>query len=167
MAGTDESVPAGREGATVARRIELVLPKRRLVAEADLLDDEAPTICEALWQRLPLTAETIHAMVSGCELYILFPWEGEAPPRENDTLATDAGDLFFYYSPWYSPGAASVGEIAIYYDRDAVPTGGDGPMAGTLCATIVTNRRAFADACEAIWREGAETLIVRRGEGAS
>lgn len=149
------------------RRIELVLPKRQLIAEAVLLDAEAPRTCEALWERLPLTAETIHAMVSGCELYILFPWEGEPPPRENDTIATDAGDLFFYYAPWHSQGATSTGEIAIYYDRDALPTGGDGPMAGALFATIVAGRREFADACEAIWREGVETLIVRRGEGQS
>ena len=60
--------------------------------------------------------------------------------------------------------ASPTGEIAIYYDRDAIPTGGVGLMAGTLFATIVANRAAFADACEAIWHEGAETIIVRRGE---
>jgi hypothetical protein len=145
------------------RRIELVLPRRGLVAAAALLDDEAPGACQRLWERLPLEAETIHAIVSGCELYILFPWEGAPPPRENQTIAADAGDVFFYYAPWYAAGAAATGEIAVYYDRDALPTGGDGPMAGTLVATIVAGRRAFAEACEAIWREGAETLIVRRG----
>lgn len=147
------------------RLIELVLPKRDLVVQAHLLEHEAPHTCQALWERLPLEAETIHAMVSGCELYILFPWDGPPPPQENSTVCTDAGDLFFYYAPWYSEGASSTGEIAIYYDRDAVPTGGNGPMAGTLFATIVAERDAFATACEAIWREGAEALIVRRAEG--
>ncbi len=147
------------------RLIELVLPKRNLVAQARLLEREAPSTCRALWERLPLEAETIHALVSGCELYILFPWHGPPPPRENSTVCTDAGDLFFYYAPWYSEGASSTGEIAIYYDRDSIPTGGAGLMAGNLFATIVTQRAAFADACEAIWREGAERLIVRRAEG--
>jgi hypothetical protein len=146
------------------RLIELVLPKRGLVAQARLLEREASRTCRAIWERLPLEAETIHAMVSGCELYFLFPWAEEPPPRENNTACTDAGDLFFYYAPWYGAGASPTGEIAIYYDRDAIPTGGVGLMAGTLFATIVANGAAFADACEAIWHEGAETIIVRRGE---
>jgi hypothetical protein len=147
------------------RHIELCLPARGLVAEAVLLDAEAPQTCQALWERLPLAAETIHAMVSGCELYFLFPWIGPPPPRENQTVCTDAGDLFFYYAPWYAEDAASTGEIAIYYDRDAIPTGGAGLMAGTLVARLSQpeHRQAVADACEEIWRAGAEQLIIRRG----
>lgn len=77
-------------------------------------------------------------------------------------MCTDAGDLFFYYAPWYSEGSARLGEIAIFYDRDAIPMGGQGPMAGTLFGSIVVNRAPFAAACGSIWREGAETLVIRR-----
>src|SRR5438128_2232055 len=146
----------------MARRgVELVFPKRGLVARAALLEDEAPLVCQMLWERLPIEAVTIHATVSGCELYVLFPWDGPAPPKENFTICPDAGDLFFYYAPWYAEGAQRTGEIAIYYARDAVPMGGEGVMAGTLVATLTHEREAFADVCEAIWREGAEPLIIR------
>jgi hypothetical protein len=148
----------------LARVIELLLPKRNLVARASLFEREAPRTCQMLWDRLPLVAETIHATVSGCELYVVFPWDELPPPKENVTLCPDAGDLFFYYAPWYAEGARPAGEIAIYYDRDAIPMGSQGMMAGTLFASITRNRAAFAAACEAIWREGAETLILRRAE---
>ena len=147
------------------RYIDLVLPKRNLVARAALFDAEAPRTCELLWRRLPISAPAIHAMFSCCELFVTFPWDGEAPPQENYTACTDAGDLFFYYAPWYGDGVAPSGEIAIFYDRDAIPIGGNGLMAGVLFASIVENRDAFAAAAEAIWREGTETLIIQRSEG--
>jgi hypothetical protein len=147
------------------REIELVLPKRGLVARAILHENEAPRVCQMLWDRLPLEAETIHATFSGCELYVVFPWIGPPPPKENFTICTDAGDVFFYYAPWYADGAQPSGEVAIYYAREAVPMGGNGVMAGTLVASITDNQAGFADACETIWREGAETLLLRRAEG--
>lgn len=145
------------------RTIELVLPKRDLVTRARLLEREAPGICQLLWERLPLELFTIHAWYSGCEVYAVFPWSGAAPTRENTTICTDGGDLFFYYSGWYRKDAEPQGEIAIYYDRDAVPMGSDGVMAGTLFATITDNRERFAEACEEIWTHGSETLVIRRG----
>ena len=143
--------------------IELVLPKRDLTVRARLLEGSAPRTCELVWQKLPIEAPTIHGWYSGSELYTVFPWDGEAPPRENTTVCTDAGDLFFYYAPWYRVAAAASGEIAIYYGRDAIPMGSESMMAGSLFAEIVSDRGVFADTCESIWTEGAETLIVRRG----
>ena len=144
------------------RMIELALVRRGVVARARLLEREAPRTCQLLWDLLPLELECIHAIFSGCELYVVWPWDGEPPPRENLTACTDAGDLFFYYAPWYHPDARPSGEIAIYYDRDAMPTGGGGLMAGSLFATIVENQPAFAAACDAMSHQGVDTLIVRR-----
>jgi hypothetical protein len=141
--------------------IELVLRRSGVVARARLLEREAPRTCQLLWDLLPIELESIHAIYSGCELYVVWPWQGDPPPRENFTACTDAGDLFFYYAPWYQAGASPGGEIAVYYDRDAVPTGRDGPMAGSLFATIVENRSAFAAACDAMSYRGVETLLIR------
>jgi len=146
------------------RVLELFLPKRNLLARAAFLEHEAPHTCQMLWDRLPLQAQTTHVIVSGCELFVLFPWDRPPPPRENFTVCPDAGDLFFFFAPWYSTGAQPAGEIAVYYDRDAIPMGGSGMTADSLFASITQNRPAFAAACEAIWREGAETLILRRAE---
>jgi len=150
------------EVAVSERLIELVLAKRGVVARARLHQRQAPRTCQLLWDLLPIERESIHAIFSGCELYVVWPWEGEPPPRENFTVCTDAGDLFFYYAPWYHADARPGGEIAIYYDRDAIPTGGDGLMAGCLFATIVENGTAFAAACDAMSYQGAESLLIRR-----
>ena len=146
------------------RYVELFLPKRNLVARARLLDQEAPQTCQLLWERLPIAAETIHAQYSGCELYVVFPWDGAAVPKENFTICTDAGDLFFYWSGWSGSSGADSGEVAIYYDRDAVPMGANAPMPGVLFATVVARLAELAEASESIWREGSETLIIRRSE---
>jgi hypothetical protein len=141
--------------------IELILRQRGVVARARLLERAAPRTCQLLWELLPLELESIHAIYSGCELYVVWPWRGDPPPRENFTACADAGDLFFYYAPWYGAGARPSGEIALYYDRDAIPTGGDGLMAGCLFATIVANRRGFAAACDAMSHQGTDTLLIR------
>ena len=150
------------------RYVELALPKRNLVARARLLDQEAPQTCQLLWERLPIAAETIHAQFSGCKLYVLFPWDGTPVPRENFTVCTDAGDLFFVWSGWSGPAGAGTVEVAVFYDRDAVPMGANAPHPGVLFATVVDNLSGFAEAGEAIWREGSETLIISRsGESES
>jgi len=145
------------------RTIDLILPKRNIVARARMLETEAPRTCEFIWERLPIESQIIHAWYSGCEVYFHFPWRGVTPPKENTTICTDAGDLFFYYAPWYRADAKPSGEIAIYYDRDAIPMGTAGPMAGSLFAEIFSGRAKFARACESIWTEGSETLLIRRG----
>jgi hypothetical protein len=150
------------------RTIELVLPKRRVIVRARLLEREAPTVCQLIWERLPLELPVTHAWYSGCEVYSVFPWSGTEPCQENSTICTDAGDLFFYYSRWFGHNAEPHGEIAVYYDRDAVPMGSSAPMAGSLFATIDTaaDRIQLAAACEEIWTEGSETLVIRRAEDA-
>jgi hypothetical protein len=151
------------EDHAMPRYIELVLARRELVTRARLLDEAAPATCQAIWEVLPIQMPTIHAWVSGNEIYVVFPWERAPVPRENQTQHAQAGDLFYYYAPWYNQNARSSGEIAIYYDRDSQPLGGPGPMAGTLFAVIDEDLPAFTRACEEIWRDGAEQLEIRRG----
>ena len=145
------------------RVIELVLPKRGLITPARLLEREAPITCASIWKRLPIEEPTIHGWCSGDELYVVFPWEEEVPPRENTTVCTNAGDLFFYYAPWFHSYAKPSGEIAIFYGHDAIPMGSNDMMAGTLFAQIESNNESFAEASEEIWTGGSEPLVIRRG----
>lgn len=146
-----------------SRIIELVLPNRGLTTPARMLEQEAPSTCDLIWKRLPIEVATIHGWYSGDELYAVFPWEEGAPPQENTTVCTNAGDLFFYYSPWYHSSAKHSGEIAIFYGHDAIPMGSKDMMPGTLFARIASNNKSFADACESIWTDGSEPLVIRRG----
>ena len=47
------------------RTIELVLPKRRVVVRARLLEGEAPTVCQLIWERLPLELPVKHGIGPG------------------------------------------------------------------------------------------------------
>ena len=45
----------------MARKIEIVLEERGIRAVAEMLDDEAPKTCRAVWDALPQTGPTYHA----------------------------------------------------------------------------------------------------------
>src|SRR4051794_23490591 len=53
------------EEAGVAREIEIVFVESGVVGHVELLDDEAPKTCAAVWDALPRSGPGSHAMYSG------------------------------------------------------------------------------------------------------
>jgi hypothetical protein len=147
----------------MARRIRLTFLDEGVSAEAELLEDQAPKTCRAVWERLPIEGEGGHAVYSGSEIVFLIPKNIVIEP-ENQTSRVLPGDVAYYHVP---PGvlhgyADGVSEFCWFYDRDARPSMPDGPVAVNLFARIVGNTDAFYAVCRRIRREGVKRVRVER-----
>lgn len=160
----------------MTRRIEILLEPRGIRAVAELLDEEAPKTCEAVWQGLPQSGPIWHAKFANNEIFILTPpFAPEEPGRENGTVFPIPGDLLYFFIPPGSPVPAEVREqanatglvdLALFYGRNNYLHGPEGHMPGNLFATITEGLKPLAAACQEIWRHGgsSETMTIRRLE---
>jgi hypothetical protein len=114
----------------------------RVVAE--LLEDEAPTISQQLWDCLPCESFSVHAKFAGHELIIMLPFY--AGP-ENEILDVKPGDIGFY------PGRQT---ICIFYG-DTTPFG-----YVSVFARIVENLDALHNVGERLLDAGLLPATVER-----
>ncbi len=157
----------------MARKIEIVLEQRGIRAVAEMLDDEAPKTCEAVWNALPQSGPVWHAKFANNEIFILTaPFAPEEPGRENGTVFPIPGDLLYFFIPPGSPVPAEVREqaaasglvdLALFYGRNNYLHGPEGHMPGNLFAIITEGLNEMAAACQEIWRHGgaSETMTFR------
>jgi hypothetical protein len=156
------------------RRIEILLEQRGVRAIAELMEDDAPKTCAAVWNALPHSGSVWHAKFANNEIFILTaPFAPEEPGRENGTVFPIPGDLLYFFIP---PGSAVPPEVreqcavtglvdlALFYGRNNYVHGPEGHMPGNLFATITVGLKEFAAACHDIWRHGgaSETMTFRR-----
>ncbi|MCI3930871.1 DUF3830 family protein [Streptomyces sp. AN091965] len=159
------------------RYIEVALAKRGVRATARLLDDKAPVTCAAVWNALPLSGEVYHAKYARNEIYSLFPpFAPEEPPLENPTITPIPGDLCYFTfsstelgtsSHGYDtrPPSGTVVDLALFYERNNLLVNGDvGWVPAIVWGEVVDGLPALAEACNDLWRTGAqgETLSFRR-----
>jgi Protein of unknown function (DUF3830) len=151
----------------VTRQIRIAFEDGSASAIVDLLEDDAPATCEALWQLLPLRVSAIHDIWSG-HLVLAHLADGAVLPPENVlTYIPIPGDVFYYHRPsHYVRGApfgwAESSELGIVYDRDTRPQGPRGPEAVNLFAHISSGLEDLARTCEQmIWR-GQQNLLIER-----
>ncbi|OIV38314.1 hypothetical protein BIV57_06535 [Mangrovactinospora gilvigrisea] len=164
------------------RFVEVSLDKRGVACTARLLDDKAPATCAAVWDALPLGGDVYHAKYARNEIYALVPSfapEGAVPGLENPTVTPIPGDLvYFAFADWqlgtashgYGAAASHAGhravvDLAFFYERNNLLLNADtGWVPGSVFGTVVDGLDRFADACQDLWRRGAEgeTLSYRR-----
>ena len=150
------------------RKIRLTFIETGESVVAEMLDAEAPHICEAVWQMLPLEKKVIHGMYSGPEVFMVLD-AAQDIPRENDVQLPLPGELLYFYDPGTSAGGGNraVSEICVVYGRgvslkqhDAVPT------FASLFARIPGDWKhdwmEFANACRRIRREHTAPLRIER-----
>ena len=65
---------------------------------AEMLDDEAPQVCELIWQLLPVEHKSIHGQFSGAEVFVLLDKPQPAPP-ENLCQLPLPGELLYFFDP--------------------------------------------------------------------
>lgn len=160
----------------MVRKIEVILEKRGIRAVAELLDEEAPKTCQAVWDALPQSGPTYHAKWANNEVYILTPpFAKEEPGKENATVFPIPGDILYFFVP---PGShvppdmreqgakTGVIDLAIFYGRNNYLLSADGHMPGNLFAVFTEGLKELAAACQDLWRNGAgdETMTFRRLE---
>jgi hypothetical protein len=149
----------------VSRLIRIEFPHRGVHADVELLETQAPRICEFVWVNLPREGYAHHAVYSGSEIAFLI--EPQFPDRlENTTSRVLAGDVGY----WYLPGGVMYGEpddiseFMWFYDRDAEPRMTTGPVQVAVFGRMMGDTSAFFAACRAMRRTGQELCRVTRIE---
>lgn len=136
-------------------------------AIADLLEDDAPTTCGAVWDMLPMRIAAVHDIWSGHEILAHLDDAVVLPPENVLTYIPMPGDVFYYYRPPHYVRGAPYGrvesaELGFVYDRDTRPQGPRGPEAVNLFAHITDGLDSFARKCEAMITRGQSTLVIER-----
>ena len=80
---------------TKRRQIKLTYVNTKESVVAELLDDEAPGVCEHVWNLLPVESKVIHGMYSGAEVFMML--ENPKPcPKENLVQLPLPGELLYF-----------------------------------------------------------------------
>src|SRR5437763_16016182 len=80
------------------RRILLTYTVSNEAVLAEMLDDEAPNVCDYVWSRLPIETKVVHGMYSGLEVFAMID-KPEPVPAENLVQLPPPGELLYIYGP--------------------------------------------------------------------
>src|SRR2546426_8081948 len=100
------------------RHVRLTYPATGESVLAEMLDDEAPRVCQQIWEILPVETKVIHGMYSGAEVFAML--ENPQPALDENTVQLPLpGEILYFYDR--SVGAVGakkpVAEIVIVYGR--------------------------------------------------
>ena len=164
------------------RYIEITLERRQAQCLAEMLDEQAPRTCQAVWDALPQGGDAFHGKYAPNEIYTLVEDFAATPPgRENTTITPIPGDVCAFWFTGQELGSASHGysaerrppedkgivDLALFYERNNLLLNPDvGWVPGNVFATIVEGLEEIAAASADLWLNGAagERLTVRRSE---
>ena len=150
------------------RKIKFSFVRENVSALADILEEDAPNIAEAIWNALPIRTKVIHDMWSGHQLFAHLEPIIKLPAENLLTYLPKAGDVFYYYRPPHYFRGAPYGriedaEIGIVYGRDSRPQGPRGPKAVNIFASIASSElREFDKISERVLYEGLKELEITR-----
>ncbi len=151
-----------------SRRIRLTFPDSGESAVAELLESDAPQLCELVWNMLPLDTRVLHGMYSGPEIFMVLD-EAVPIPRENQVQLPLPGEMLIFHDEGTSAagGNRSVSEICLVYGRGVILREHEGiPTRAGLFARIPGDWRhdwtAFAQACRRVRSHGPRTLRIER-----
>ena len=152
------------------RQIRLTYPDLNVSVVADMLDDEAPTVCQIVWDMLPIEKRVLHGMYSGAEVFALLDKPVQHPP-ENLCQLPLPGELLYFYdgSSSVANSKKPIAELCVVYNRGVVLRGPEGvPTHCSLFARIPgdwkTDWTGFRDACRKSRWEGPQLLRVEKVE---
>ncbi len=135
---------------------------------AELLDDEAPGVCQRVWDSLPAEGRMIHGMYSGAEVFMML--ENPQPaPGENLVQLPLPGELLYFYDPGTGATGARkpVAEFCVVYGRGVVLRQHEGvPTHCSLFGRIPGDWKydwiEFAKACRRCRWEGPQAMRIER-----
>jgi Protein of unknown function (DUF3830) len=135
---------------------------------AEMLDDEAPQICQLVWDRLPVESKVLHGMYSGAEVFALLDNPQPGPP-ENLCQLPLPGEILYFYDGTSNVANSKkpVAEICIVYGRGVTLRGPEGvPTHCSLFARIPGDWKydwnPFAQQCRKARWEGPQLLKIER-----
>jgi hypothetical protein len=150
----------------MSRKIRLSFPATGESVSAEMLDDEAPAVCDYVWSLLPIESRAIHGMYSGAEVFQLIDNPQPVEPQNRTTLPLP-GELLYFYDAGgnvTSPPRA-VGEVCLVYGRGVSLKGPEGaPTYASLFARIPgdwkRDWKEFAQACRRCRWDGPQVLRI-------
>jgi Protein of unknown function (DUF3830) len=150
------------------RKVRLSFPATGESAIAQLMDEEAPGVCQQIWEWLPVEHKAIHGQVSGPEVFVLLN-DPKPLPAEQMVQLPLPGEILYFFDPGGSviSGRQASAEICVVYDRGTVLRGPEGvPTYASLFARIPGDWKHdwvfFAQACRRVRLEGPQLLRIER-----
>jgi hypothetical protein len=152
------------------RQLVLTFPATGEFARAELLDDEAPGVCQRVWELLPVEGKVIHGMYSGAEVFLMLD-NPQPAPRENLVQLPLPGELLYFYDE--STGAVGarkpVAELVLVYGRGVVLRAHEGvpthcSLFGRIAGDWKYDWTKFAVACRRARWEGPQAMRIERAE---
>lgn len=153
------------------RQIRLTYPELNASIVADMLDDEAPQVCQIVWDMLPIEKKVLQGMYSGAEVFALLDKPVQHPP-ENICQLPLPGELLYFHDASHSVANSKkpIAEVVLVYNRGVVLRGPEGvPTYCSLFARIPGDWKydwvEFREACRKVRLEGPKLLRIERVEG--
>jgi hypothetical protein len=148
------------------RKLRLTFPATGESAIAEMLDTEAPAVCDYIWSLLPIESNAVHGMYSGAEVFQLIKDPHPIEPQNRTTLPLP-GELLYFFDPGGNVTniAREVGEICLVYGRGASLKGPEGvATSASLFARIPGDWKHdwtdFMSACRRCRWEGPQLLRI-------
>ena len=135
---------------------------------AEMLEEDAPQVCDHVWNVLPVQTKAIHGMYSGAEVFALLDNPRPAP-AENLCQLPLPGELLYFFDGTSNVANSKkpVAEICVVYGRGVTLRGPEGvPTHCSLFARIPGDWKHdwtdFAKACRRARWEGPQELRIER-----
>lgn len=153
-----------------SRQIRLTYIDANQSVIADMLEDDAPNVCNIVWDMLPVEGKVLHGMYSGAEVFLLLDKAVQHPP-ENMCQLPLPGELLFFYdgSSSVANSKKPISEICFVYNRGVVLRAPEGvPTYCSLFARIPGDWKTdwvdFRNTCRKARWEGPQRLRIERVE---
>lgn len=152
------------------RKIRLTYTQTGESVTAEMLDKEAPQLCQMIWEMLPIEHKAIHGMYSGAEVFLLLD-KPQPAPNENLVQIPLPGELLYFYdnSRNVTNVKPEVAEVCFVYNRGVILKGPEGaPTYASLFARIAGDWKYdwtdFRQACRRCRFEGPQVMRIDRVE---
>ena len=151
------------------RTLRFIFVEDGVVATADLLEEQAPQTCAAIWELLPVEGRLVHGMYSGPELFVVLA-DGPSTPPENQVHLPLPGDVGYFHhrAGLYAQAPHAVSELVFVYGRGVAIKGPEGvdTYVNLFAQLRLDESPEFFEFCRRVRREGPFTLRVERGDQA-
>lgn len=148
----------------MSKRMVLLFVDEGVSVEAELLEEEAPKTCRAVWDSLPVGGKAVHVICSGHSVYLSTPTPVPMEETENAISKLLPGEIgFFFNKAGKAFGCAEdSSEIQWVYGRLGNIVNADGPCPLNIFARMVGDTAKFFDVCRRMPTEGAKRMEVKR-----
>jgi hypothetical protein len=155
----------------MGKLVKITILELGIISTAELMEDDAPKTCAAMWKVLekPLECKAKHSIWCGRKLTLNVPEDNRAIdplliPAENRTVYPQTGDLLWNYWPQNAVRGFTEGvwDLMLIYGPETIMKGPLGLEACNLWAKITEGLEEFSKACAQFRISGTKTIRVQQ-----